>query len=345
MGPVIAQILTKDCSPPSEHRPEVPGELDRICLKALSRDPSRRYFTAAEMRDDLQALLRGSSYFQGRRLVAEHMERQFAADIVADRKLVTQKGFTADARADIAETSLSPPRASTKDATVDATVDYSKMDPNAPMMPMEVQLTDKVAPLVDPLEDAIRPKGRFLRIAVTAGALGGLVVLVFVLGALFGGDSDDKAEATVDDETPAVAQVDEVPDPVDPVEMPDAATEALAATPVSADAGVEIAVVDPVKPNVKPVSKAARANALFISGKKKLAKADLRGAKKDLAASLKLRPGHAGTIKAMARVYEKVGLKSKAAQFYRKYLKKSPRAKDRKKIEARIRKLGGCVRS
>ena len=178
------------------------------------------------------------------------------------------------------------------------------------------------------------------RYAPVVGAIGGLLVLLLAISALSGGDSDEKEEASVADETPVVAEVVEPDEPVEPVE-PDAATETQIVEPVTVDAGVETMVFDPPKPESKPVSKNAKANALFLSGRKKLAKSDLRGAKKDLSAALKLRPGHGGTIKAMARVYEKVGLKSKALQFYRNYLKRSPRAKDRKTIEAKIRSLGG----
>src|SRR5262249_51027891 len=39
--------------PPSRSRPEVPPELDRICMRALERDRERRYRSAEEMGADL----------------------------------------------------------------------------------------------------------------------------------------------------------------------------------------------------------------------------------------------------------------------------------------------------
>ena len=39
--------------PPSRHRAEVPGELDRVVLRALGREPKNRYQSAAEMGGDL----------------------------------------------------------------------------------------------------------------------------------------------------------------------------------------------------------------------------------------------------------------------------------------------------
>ncbi len=383
MGASIASILTKEIKPPSHYREDVPEQLDRISLKALARDPGQRYQSAANFRDDLLAFLRGSNYIQGRDIVSKYMESQFADDIEADRKLLVQKAFTPSLKMDTEDELSFPNTALSRGRTIDdhkiappagflaeekttpAGVAAAVLTPPpghvAPPLtppagvvaneitPLAGELTDEVTPWVEPMAHAYAPNRRFLK----AVALGGLVALVFVLGVLFaGGDSDEKAVASVDDETPAVDPVDEVPEPVEPVEpavMAAAATEPLAVDPVPVDAGVETMVFDPpkpvikpkVKPKVKPVAKNAKANALFASGKKKLARADVMGAKKDLAAALKLRPGHAGTLKAMARVYEKAGVKSKAVQFYRKYLKKSPRAKDRKIIEARISKLGG----
>ena len=47
--------------PPTRLRPGVPRDLETICLKALEKEPSRRYATAAAMADDLQRWLDGRS--------------------------------------------------------------------------------------------------------------------------------------------------------------------------------------------------------------------------------------------------------------------------------------------
>jgi serine/threonine protein kinase len=49
-------VLAADCKPPSALRAGTPAELDRICGKALARDPEARYPTAAEMATDLAKL-------------------------------------------------------------------------------------------------------------------------------------------------------------------------------------------------------------------------------------------------------------------------------------------------
>jgi serine/threonine-protein kinase len=47
------KILSLPIAPPSKTRPSVPPELDAIVMKALERDPARRYQTAEEMATDL----------------------------------------------------------------------------------------------------------------------------------------------------------------------------------------------------------------------------------------------------------------------------------------------------
>ena len=51
---VIAQILHKEPTPPRKVNPKVPVDLETICLKALEKDPDRRYQTAGAMAEDLR---------------------------------------------------------------------------------------------------------------------------------------------------------------------------------------------------------------------------------------------------------------------------------------------------
>jgi serine/threonine protein kinase len=50
---VIRQIATSEAKPPRSLNEKIPAELERICLKALSRRSKDRYATAREMSDDL----------------------------------------------------------------------------------------------------------------------------------------------------------------------------------------------------------------------------------------------------------------------------------------------------
>jgi tetratricopeptide (TPR) repeat protein len=51
---VIAQVLHKEPPAPRRLNPKVPVDLETICLKAMDKDPDRRYQTAGAMADDLR---------------------------------------------------------------------------------------------------------------------------------------------------------------------------------------------------------------------------------------------------------------------------------------------------
>jgi serine/threonine protein kinase len=55
------QTLTRPPSRPSQVRPEVPPELEAICLKCLEKEPAQRYPGAGALADDLERWLRGET--------------------------------------------------------------------------------------------------------------------------------------------------------------------------------------------------------------------------------------------------------------------------------------------
>jgi len=57
---IFEGLLTKPPTPPSQIRSGIPGELDRIILKALAKERDERYQSAAELRADLKRLRHGT---------------------------------------------------------------------------------------------------------------------------------------------------------------------------------------------------------------------------------------------------------------------------------------------
>jgi serine/threonine protein kinase len=60
-GQLLEQIIEREARPPRQTDDAIPRELDRICLKALSKRASERYSAAGDMADDLRQFLAGAS--------------------------------------------------------------------------------------------------------------------------------------------------------------------------------------------------------------------------------------------------------------------------------------------
>ena len=56
---LLMQVIEDDPRPPRRMRPEVPRDLESICMKAMSKSPSRRYQCGREMEVDLRRFLEG----------------------------------------------------------------------------------------------------------------------------------------------------------------------------------------------------------------------------------------------------------------------------------------------
>ncbi len=84
----VRQVLGAPIAPPSEIEPSAPPELDPIVMRALQRDPDRRYQTAKGMAADLEEVLREAGYGAKNDRIAQHMESVFAARIAARERVL-----------------------------------------------------------------------------------------------------------------------------------------------------------------------------------------------------------------------------------------------------------------
>ena len=57
MTSLYGQIVSREPDPPSKLRPELPPELDALCLKALAKSTSQRHASAREFAEALSHLL------------------------------------------------------------------------------------------------------------------------------------------------------------------------------------------------------------------------------------------------------------------------------------------------
>jgi serine/threonine-protein kinase len=71
----LAQVLEREPIPPRLIRPDIPRELELICLKCLEKRPELRYPSAAELADDLDRYLRGDGIQVGRAMLVHRLAR------------------------------------------------------------------------------------------------------------------------------------------------------------------------------------------------------------------------------------------------------------------------------
>lgn len=56
---ILQKVLHQDPPPPRSLRPDLPRDVETVILKAMEKDPARRYASAQELADDLERCLRG----------------------------------------------------------------------------------------------------------------------------------------------------------------------------------------------------------------------------------------------------------------------------------------------
>lgn len=77
---VLQMIMSSEPRRPSRVRPGIPSALDIICMKAMAKSPGDRYPSAAALRDDLLAFLRGEAIDPGSAGLLPRMRRRLRRD-------------------------------------------------------------------------------------------------------------------------------------------------------------------------------------------------------------------------------------------------------------------------
>ncbi len=86
---VLKAILDEPAPSVLSVRPDLPERLDEIILKALEKDPSDRYQTAADLQHDLEELLAEQRLVVNTRAMAQQMRALFAEEMAAGPELDT----------------------------------------------------------------------------------------------------------------------------------------------------------------------------------------------------------------------------------------------------------------
>jgi serine/threonine protein kinase len=101
-GEVIAQIIGTEPRPPRQINDKIPKQLERICLKAMSKVTSERYITASDMTEDIRRSINRSPANENliganspRTIVTESVVSDLPARFVGGRmKQIVVKGTT-----------------------------------------------------------------------------------------------------------------------------------------------------------------------------------------------------------------------------------------------------------
>ncbi|HVV88475.1 MAG TPA: serine/threonine-protein kinase, partial [Kofleriaceae bacterium] len=86
----LAKARAARIAAPSSVVPDVGKALDDICLRALARDPSERYASAAAMQEELVAALKAAGRAGDHQSIARFMRETFAGDLAMREQLLRE---------------------------------------------------------------------------------------------------------------------------------------------------------------------------------------------------------------------------------------------------------------
>ncbi|MFT3698433.1 MAG: protein kinase [Kofleriaceae bacterium] len=104
----MKQVLELTIEPPTKIGTDIPEEMDPIVMRALERDPDKRYPTAKELANDLEEVLRVRGYGAKNDRIAKYMQETFKDHIDARKKLVQEVVAKGSASAEIVDAAFKP---------------------------------------------------------------------------------------------------------------------------------------------------------------------------------------------------------------------------------------------
>jgi len=225
---VLDKVLNQRIVPPSERSHGFPSELDRIVMRALERDVSRRYQTANELLEDLQRFCQDHRLIPTAGAMAAHVQRFLGA---APRKRVSSGMPTISARdqALVAETKPVPDAAAPMPEGTEPDIEVNAPSPTVPSAPVAIA---RAAPPPGDLampatSDVVIARRRPFAMVAAAALLAAAAAIGYVVA---GGSSTPKVAASPEPVPPRDGTAAPTPTPTPAPGSAGSATRAASGT-------------------------------------------------------------------------------------------------------------------
>jgi len=145
----MQQVLECPILTPSEVNGDVPADFDAIVMRALDRDPSKRYPTAKAMAAEIEEVLRKHGYAAKNDTIAKYMQATFRSHIDARKKLLQEVSSKGGASPDVLEAAFDD-GAMASGSPVNATGEFKRRIPSNTIAEQTPKRVLGSAPLVFP---------------------------------------------------------------------------------------------------------------------------------------------------------------------------------------------------
>jgi serine/threonine protein kinase len=347
----MKQVLEAAIPLPSKINGDVLADFDVVVMKALERDPDRRYATAKEMAADLEEVLRKHGYGGKNDVIAKYMQTTFCDHIGARKKLLQEVSSKGRASAAVLEAAFSEGAGNPllsgefsvrfKPASQEIQAEGTPVNELPPPLrtqrvtspPLQPTRTSQrfQVPNPDEVGEATVVEGVRLRrfpflLAGVALALIAIVAIVIAISVRGGGENkqitpppiDAAVTMSLDAEAPVVAD----------------AAEVAVAPPADAAEEIEMGNDTPrPRPPQPPKPNAAE---LTKQGLNAMVRGDSKAALQLYRSAQRANPSYAPAWRQAGLLHEKLGDRGAAKAALQRYLILAPNASDAASIRARI---------